>query len=264
MGAAHGNGVHYQNLSSHGGLGGPPARVQVGPNSQVVLPPIAPRPSPPMLQNGTAPSPAMGEIGLLAAQYNLFGYTFDGQTFAESDLPPRMRQQTTQRELPYDHSQTTADAGRPHSDRFQPLHYPNQQSNIVLESGNGVDLGHLGHSSTWSQRSTASTGGPISQFNQAQLGVSPTSEDQPLHKHASLPQALFPPHSDQQFPEHWLSQSHESYQTAPWDSIQVQNNTSRYSQDPRPVHPNDISPTSHQGFHGAVQDIARKWRALRW
>ena len=99
--ATHGNGVHYQNIGAPNGLSGPSPRSQAGPANQFVLPPIAPRPSPPISQNGTTHSSVMDANGAPTDQYGLFGYSFDGRTFEESDLPPRMRQHPPLQDLAF-------------------------------------------------------------------------------------------------------------------------------------------------------------------
>ena len=206
----------------------------------------------------------MDANGIFADQYSLFGYTFDGQTFAESDLPPRVRQQqTSQRELLYSHDQNTANEERPGQNRFQSMHHPDQPSNTVLQSGNGVDLDYPAYSSEWPHGSISSTGPSVPQLNQAQPTLSPQDDDpSPRKRLGSLPQALFPPYSDRQFPEHWLSQTHEGYEAAQWEPIQPQNNIYHYDQGTSEVHQNNISPTSPQELQGAVRDIAGKWRGI--
>lgn len=245
MGAAHGNSVHYQNISSQNRLGPQTARVQTGPANQFVLPPIAPRPSPPANQNGSYHSSIVDTNGLPTDQYGLFEYSFDGQTFAEGDIPPKMRQNGHQ---DYRHNgfQMTAAVEKQCPDRSESMHYPHFQ-NTFVEQGNGRDdMSHPAFTSEWPPSSTATTTG---HFNHMQSGIIPTSEDHsPRKRLGSLPQALFPPHSDSQFPEHFLSMGANESQKAHWGSSQPHGDCHHFAD----VYQNSISPTSYQGFDGVV------------
>lgn len=140
---------------------GPFARASAGSASQAVLAPIAPRPSPPMLQNGVVVTPPAIGQGMPSDQYGLFGYTFDGQTFADSDLPPRMRQDPAQQENVYEKRQSVPGTNLGPQPAPGPLQRPKQQHGGMGDSDSGIDMGFPGFPSEWSHSSISSADPPV-------------------------------------------------------------------------------------------------------
>ena len=83
VGITQSNGAHFHSATGQTGSNGSTTRVQHGSTSQTALPPIAPRPSPPIQQSGIGASPVVPQTSS-AEQYGLFGYTFDGQTYGQA------------------------------------------------------------------------------------------------------------------------------------------------------------------------------------
>jgi len=265
VGAQNANGNHYQNMSSQGANGGPYARASVGSASQAILAPIRPRPSPPILQNGVGIMQPVDAQGVPSDQYGLFGYTFDGQTFADSDLPPRMRQDLVQPENVYEKRRSMPGTGTLPQPGFGSLQNTKQQHGILGDSDSAIDIGYPGNSSAW-LHSSISPAGPLSAAalpNLLHTGFNPGVDDHASQRPLdSLPQALFPPQSEQQFPEYWLNATPDTYQNPQWASLGLPGNQLQLSPETYRVHTNSISPTAYHGFQGVAQESSSMWNCL--
>jgi hypothetical protein len=265
VGAPNANGKHYQNMSSQGAHGGPYARASVGSASQAILAPIAPRPSPPLLQSGVGITQPLDAQGVPLDQYGLFGYSFDGQTFADSDLPPRMRQDPVQPGNVYEKRRSMPGTGIIPQPGFDLYQITKQQHGSLGDSDSGIDIGYPGNSSAWSYSSTSSAGPPLAAAfpNLPITGIYPTADDQAPHRPmGSLPQALLSPQSDQQFPECWPNATPDSYQNPQWASLGLHENQLQFSSEARREHINSINPTAYHGFQGVAQESDSMWECL--
>ena len=257
VGATNGNGIHYQNMSSQEVGGGPFARVSAGSASQAVLPPIAPRPSPPSFQNGASAAPPVDAQGVPTDQFGLFGYTFDGQTFADSDLPPRMRQDLMQQGNPYEKRRSTLGAVTVPQHRLGSLQHLKHQHVSTGEGDIGIDMGYPRIPSEWSHSSTSSAGPPMAaaQPNQTAAGISPTTDEPALQKPVDLlPRALLPSQSDRRLPEQWLNTTPDSYQNAQWASFEPHDDQQQYGSGAHVVRADEISRTTWHDIQGAAQE----------
>lgn len=257
VGAPITNGRHYQNMLSQGVQGGPSARASVGSASQAILAPIAPRPSPPLLPNGVGITQPVEDHGVPVVQYGLFGYSFDEHTFADSDLPPIMHQDSVQPGNVYERRRSmpgTITMPHPGSGLLQNTKH---QHGSLGDSDSGIDVGYPGNSSAWSHSSTSSAGPPLTAAlpDLPMTGIYPAADDQASQRLlGSLPQALILPQSDQQFPECWLNATPESYQNPQWASPRQHEYQMQFSPEVHRVHTTSIPPSAYHGF----QEVAQK------
>lgn len=262
VGPPNANGKHYQNMLSQGVHGGPYARASVGSASQAILAPIAPRPSPPLLPNGVGITQLVDDHGVPMDQYGPFGYSFDGHTLADSDLPPRVHQDPVQPGNVYEKRRSMPGTITMPHPGFELLQSTKQQRGSLGDSDSGIDVGYPGNSSAWSHSSTSSAGPPLAAAlaDLPMTGIYPAADDQASQRLlGSLPQALILPQSDQQFPEYWPNATPESYQNPQWASLGLHENQLQFSPEAHRVHTASIPPTAYHGFQDLAQENSSMW-----
>jgi len=263
--APNANGKHYQNVSSRGATGAPYARASVGSASQAILAPIAPCPSPPVLHNGVGIMQPVDTQGVFSDQYGLLGYTFDGQTFADSDLPPRMRQDPAQPRNVYEKRRSMPGIGTMPHPGFGLLQNTKQQLGSLGDSDSGIDIGYLGNSSTWSHSSTSSAGPPLAVAlpNLPMTGFYPAADDRASQRPlGSLPPTLLPPQPDQRTPVYWLNARPDSYQNPQWVSLGLHENQLQFSPEAQRVNTDSVNLSAYHGFPGVAQESSSMWECL--
>ena len=264
-GTTNGNSTQYQGLSTQSVSGAAYPRVSPGSTNQAILAPLAPRPSPSIAQHGVSIGQPLNVQAVPAEQFALFGYTFDGQTFADNDLPPRMRQGSVQQANGYERSRLGSGARATSLEGHHSQQHPKLQYVGTGGSDSGVDIGHLGSASQWSHSSLSSSGTPMAptQPNQATANtIRGSANAAPSKKTNSLPQALFPPQADQQFPECWIDSTSDNCQNAPWTPGRANSYHEQHSSGVPAVHPHDISPTTWYGAHETPQNIDGRRQSL--
>lgn len=222
MGVTQTNGAHFQNPIGHTGTNGSMLRVQSGPTGQAALPPIAPRPSPPIQQHGFGQAPPIVPPAG-STEYGLFGYTFDGQTYGQA--VPDTEVPLTGRTVPEQHrnSFTNDSHIRPESHSLangchEFKQQPELQHRNTGESDSGIDMTFAGYSS---HSSTSSGGVPAIHFapQTQEFGYTPI-DPLPRQSLDSLPQALFPPPppptNDVNYSEQWSNAGQQYHSKWQW------------------------------------------------
>ena len=245
-------------MSSQSISGAQFARIPPGSTNQAVLAPLAPRPSPPISQHGAPVEQSLGFQGLPADQYALFGYTFNGQTFADNDLPPRMRQGLTQQTNPYEKSRLGSQVRSVPHEGPQAQPHPKLQYVSTGDSDSGIDMGYPGSTSEVSHSSTSSAGPPMALTQHDPSSAETTHSTNipaPPRRVDSLPQALFPPQADQQFSDCWINTTPDGYQNSQWESFGPHADQQQHGFEAYGVHASSTSPTVWHSGHGAPQGI---------
>lgn len=258
VGAASGHGNSYSTIPTQGASTGHFVRVSLGSSNPAVLAPIAPRPSPPIPQSGAGTAQPLDAQGTHNQQLGLFGYTFDGETFGESDMPPKIPRDQMQPPSLYEKGPPVSRTRSMPWNTFEAMQHPKFHHVSTGDSDSGIDMGCPGSSSEWSHSSTSSAGLPLTNPTIDQVaGISPTIDDQAAPRGGTaLPQALFPPRSDQQFPECWLNTTPESYQKSQLTSPGMQCRQQQCTAVTPEIQANSAITPTWQSFQGTAQATA--------
>ena len=234
-------------------------RVQSASTSQAALPPIAPRPSPPIQQNVTGLPPAVVTQGPSAEQYGLFGYTFDGQTygqtFSETNVPSNTLLYSEQQRGSFDDNHVVVETESLPKSHLGSTQEPKLRHRTTGESDSGIDMTFAAYSS---HSSSSSSGPPTMPFVPQTQEVSPPSIALPQRSLDPLPQALFPPHIDQIFPEQWRNVEHKNYTRWQWPSHPPSSENRPFVTVQAQLHPSEITPTTYHGIPTPIQGSTGK------
>lgn len=195
-------------------------RAQSGSTSQATLPPIAPRPSPPMQQNVSVQPTQIVAQGSVPEQYSLFGYSFDGQTYgqalSDNDMSSNVLPQFQHQRSSSENDRVSPKTEGISKTRLGSVHQPELQHRSTGESDSGIDMSYTTYSS---HSSTSSNGLPTIPFNPQLQEISPTSFDQPPRRSVDQPmEALFPPYIEQMHHEQYNNPEQAYYSSRQWPS----------------------------------------------
>lgn len=115
---------------------------------------------------------------LPSGPYGSYGFTPDGESYSNSDLPLGMRQELVRQGTSFDRGLNT-----PNMERSigcftnSPSYPPFQHHHSTGESDSGIDMNFLGFQPDWSQSSPSSTIAPSNFMHGPTNGISPIAGD---------------------------------------------------------------------------------------
>lgn len=259
-GSTQSSGAQFQSISSQTEGTGSVIRTQSGATSQAALPPIAPRPSPPIQQNGTVQAPSVISQGSTTEQYGLFGYSFDGQTygqaFSENEMPSHVPPNLQHQRSSFDHDRVSPKTESTSRSRLGSMQQPKLQHRSTGESDSGVDMTFAGYSS---HSPTSSSGPPAIPFYPQTQEISPITFDQPPRPSVDHPlDALFPPYIDQILPEQYHNPDHTYYAKGQWPFQPPNTDHHSFGTVDNQVHANPISRSGYPDSMTSVQGLSGK------